>query len=855
MGSENSHSPEGIGHEPSAADRALAAYRSGWYSGEYVDPEEFAAGYPDHSEEILGRIQNFLLVAERSRDAGRAWDSLQETAQLIGDAASGTRIGDFEIIREIGQGGMGTVYEADQISLNRRVALKILPPHLSISVEAVRKFRREAEAGGRQAHSGIVSVFAVGQIDGIHYIAQELVEEGRSLADYLNELQQANALPSGYFEETTRFIASVADALQNAHETGVIHRDVKPSNILMTADNLPKLTDFGLARIEDALERTRTGEFAGTPHYMSPEQAASQRLGIDHRTDIFSLGVTLYEMLTLVRPFDGTTSQQILTRILLHEPRDPRKVRREVPRDLAVIALKALEKKPESRYATMKDMAADLRRFLSGEPIQARPAGVGTRLWKRMRRNPLMSAAVCVALLALLFAGTVVPWVTAVKEKEKRTVAEKLQKALEKQRDDAERARRKGTAFYRLIVDMLTYRGKQGRELKFVDVLDSASRRIEKRFLDNPEIVASLYEAIGRAYGSLAIFDRAIDCFRKASELDRQRAGDRHPKTLDSIGNLAEMLINAGRLEEAEELLLKLADEAQSVLDPDDLLSFQILSSLGRLYAERKEYATAESYFSRALEGKIRILGEENLETIGTLNNLGNSYWRQGRIEEAETALTRALELYLLKLPTDHPSVLKTRGNIAGLLLEKGDGPAAERELRTILEIQTLRKYPDHPEIAQNKTNLAVALQNQGRFEEAEAYFREVLDSRIAVLGENHPDTLKTMRDLALVLIKTDQTVQAEFLFRNLADRLAESRDAADPELIDARIYLSRCLCVHDKFEWAEKELLEIYEVLSADPERHAETIREVVDLLILMYTDWGKPEKAEPYRRIVRDS
>jgi len=336
------------------------------------------------------------------------------------DRSSGLVLGDFRILREIGSGGMGTVYEAEQISLRRRVALKILPRHLSFSREAVLKFKREAEAGGRQHHSGIVSVYAVCEEKGVHYIVQEFIAGGRNLADRLEELREEGCLPPGYFRSAAGLIATVADALQHAHERGVIHRDIKPSNILLDADGSPKVTDFGLARVEGALALSKSGDISGTPYYMSPEQVARKRIGIDGRTDIFSLGVTLYEMLTLSRPFEGETSQDVLKKILSHDPRNPRKVKPRVPRDLAVICLKAMEKEPGKRYQTMAEFREDLQRYLSGDVIQARPAGPGTLVWKLVRRHPVWAAATSVVLLCTVgFLGYLLLWAYPTIKKER----------------------------------------------------------------------------------------------------------------------------------------------------------------------------------------------------------------------------------------------------------------------------------------------------------------------------------------------------------------------------------------------------------------------------------------------------
>ena len=291
-----------------------------------------------------------------------------------------------------------------------------------------------------------MAIHAVGKHEGVHYIAQELVPGGRSLVDWLDDRRKGGELPRGYFREVAGIMIQVAEALEHTHASGVIHRDVKPSNILMTPEGRAKVTDFGLARVEDALALSRTGDFSGTPFYMSPEQAASRRIGIDHRTDIFSLGVTLYEMLTLERPFQGETSQEVLRKILLHDPRDPRKANPCVPRDLAVICLKAMEKRPEERYGSMREFADDLGRFLSGDVIRARKAGVAARGMRIVRRNPILSGAVGVAMLALVSLVLYVLWSypQVIEERNRAREAEKAEKLAKKrlilERDAKDRA-------------------------------------------------------------------------------------------------------------------------------------------------------------------------------------------------------------------------------------------------------------------------------------------------------------------------------------------------------------------------------------------------------------------------------
>ena len=353
-----------------------------------------AAAYAE-AEELGERLEALLAADERA-------DDLLEPPTPGARLSAGHRLGDFTLLRQLGRGGMGVVWEARQESLNRRVALKLLAPHLSIRESATQRFLREAEAGARLEHPGLVRVYAKGELDGVHFIAQELVEGGRTLADEIRERREELETPPDYYRETAALFARIADALAVAHEVGVIHRDVKPGNVLLTADGRAKVADFGLAQVEDALALSRTGEFVGTPFYMSPEQAASRRGTIDHRTDVFSLGATLYEALTLSRPFDGDTSQEVIAKILLADPPDPRRLRARVPRDLAVICTRALEKNPERRYATMAAFADDLRRFLGDEPILAKPPTALDAVNKWCRRHPVATVGLVMASLAVI---------------------------------------------------------------------------------------------------------------------------------------------------------------------------------------------------------------------------------------------------------------------------------------------------------------------------------------------------------------------------------------------------------------------------------------------------------------------
>src|SRR5262245_12933848 len=365
-------------------------------------------------------------------------------SSVAGRPPGGQRLGDFEIIREVGRGGMGVVFEARQVSLNRRVALKVLGPGLGLTPHAVQRFRREAQAAARLHHTNIVPVYATGEQDGTHFYAMELVE-GPSLNHVLRQLRQApgtepegagDPTPSGssltgpyveglgtsatsasggssvqlsaggrYFDSAARMVAEVADALEYAHAHGVVHRDIKPANLLLSPDGRLSVNDFGLARVLEEPGVTMTGEFVGTPAYMSPEQITAGRTPLDHRTDIYSLGATLYELLTLRPPFAGERRDEVLAQILHKEPVPPRRLNRKVPVDLETICLKCLEKDPDRRYQTAQALADDLRRHLNRFAIAAKRTGPLARLGKFVRRHKLASAAGAAIVLLATAAG------------------------------------------------------------------------------------------------------------------------------------------------------------------------------------------------------------------------------------------------------------------------------------------------------------------------------------------------------------------------------------------------------------------------------------------------------------------
>ncbi|WP_373650255.1 serine/threonine protein kinase [Schlesneria sp. DSM 10557] len=344
-------------------------------------------------------------------------------------------IGDFQIVREIGRGGMGVVYEAVQLSLGRRIALKVLPFASALDTRQLQRFKNEAQAAAQLHHSNIVPVYAVGCDRGVHFYAMQLIN-GRSLAEVILELRgderesprppteattavhqplvtvantnlrvpQKTGRDRQQFRSAAQIAKQVAEALEYAHEAGVVHRDIKPANLLLDSKGAVWVTDFGLAQVVADVGITQTGDLVGTLRYMSPEQAAGRRVPVDHRTDVYSLGATLYELLTLQPIFAAQDRPTLLQQIFNEEPRPPQQVNRAIPIELETIVLKAIAKNPAERYATAGEMAADLTRFLEERPILARRPTLFDKLRKWMRRHP----AFVRTTLALLVCGTLV---------------------------------------------------------------------------------------------------------------------------------------------------------------------------------------------------------------------------------------------------------------------------------------------------------------------------------------------------------------------------------------------------------------------------------------------------------------
>ncbi|HEX5271330.1 MAG TPA: serine/threonine-protein kinase, partial [Gemmataceae bacterium] len=358
--------------------RAAQEYLAELEAGRRPRRREFAARYPEIADALMPYLDALDLFQSASpRSAATTTGGRRPAA----DAPPAEPLGDFRIEREIGRGGMGVVYEAVQMSLGRRVALKVLPFAAALDAKQLQRFQNEAQAAAQLHHTNIVPVYSVGCERGVHYYAMQLID-GHNLADLIARMRpdeteapapaaattgaaaalstQRATRSSGFYRTAARLAAQAAEALEHAHQVGVIHRDVKPANLMVDVRGNLWVTDFGLAQFHNRAGLTRTGDLLGTLRYMSPEQAAGQGAPLDPRTDVYSLGATLYELLTLEPLFGGADHVRLLREILYDEPKPPRAIDRSIPPELETIVLKAVSKNPSERYATARDFADDL---------------------------------------------------------------------------------------------------------------------------------------------------------------------------------------------------------------------------------------------------------------------------------------------------------------------------------------------------------------------------------------------------------------------------------------------------------------------------------------------------------------
>jgi serine/threonine protein kinase len=781
-------------------------------NGEEIDLEAVAAAHPDRAEE-LGRLLPALRILGDLRSSAISGSQSRKSPLWQPAVVEGV-LGDYRIIREIGRGGMGVVYEAQQISLRRRVALKVLPFAAMLDPRQLQRFQNEAQAAACLHHRNIVPVYAVGCERGVHYYAMQYIE-GQSLDGLIRQFRQddrqaegpatssehgavaspAEATPalaalstkrsnrdSSRFRTVAQLGLQAAEALDYAHQQGIVHRDVKPANLLVDMHGTLWITDFGLARCQGESGLTHTGDLLGTLRYMSPEQARGNPGLVDLRTDVYGLGATLYELLTLQPAFTAKDRQRLLQQITSDEPCLPRRLNKSLPVELETIVLKTLAKAPHERYTSAQELADDLRRFLDDKPIRARRPNLIEKAQRWTRRHHGLIAAGIVVLLTALAAL----WIGNTR--------------LARQRDVSEQRRRQA----REAVDVMYTQVAQEwlahqphLELKQKEFLVKALefyKEFANQVTSNPELrleaaraghrVADIEHKLGRLDEAQTAYRQVVPVLRQMAADDSASgtpAAEEFARCLNDWGNLcrdSEQLVEAEQAyQEALPILAKLAkEETQNCALWDALAGCTMnhgltLEALGRREEAKTSFTHALTILTKlAADDKDNAGYQHDLASCQC--NLAALLRNAGRLAEAkqyyEKSLTAWLELtrqYPVR-PVYRQALAAAYQGYGTLLLIQTRSPDAEKNYHTALNIQRklVEDFPSIPvyqqALAVGQNRLASLMRSTGRTAEARGLYGGTI-MRLEALVVRYPRVAAFRRELAATLNATGEIAQS----------------------------------------------------------------------------------------------
>ena len=715
---------------------------------------EFLAGAcPD---EDLRREVESLLSQEISVDG-----PLERTAQQAGERRFPHSIGRYRIRALVGEGGMGAVYEAEQENPRRTVALKVIRSALA-APELRRRFAQESQALGRLQHPGIAQIYEAGaaetELGPQPYFAMELIR-GAPLLEYarrrgLNTRQRADLM------------VKVCEAADHAHQRGIIHRDLKPGNILVDETGQPKILDFGVARVTDSdansTRQTNVGEVVGTLAYMSPEQILADPQKLDARSDVYALGVLLYELLAGRLPYEVSTKLHEAARAIREQDPAPlRQLNRGDRTDLEIIVNKALEKDRTRRYASAADLAADLCRFLSGEPILARAPSAAYQIRKFAGRHKAAVGAGAAVFLVLI-AGIAVSTNQAIRanrERDRALQAEQIAKAVNDflQNDMLAQAGARAQA---------GRTGASDPDLKVRTALDRAAARIAGKFNSQPLVEAAIRRTIGLAYYDLNSFGKAQEHLERAAELRKRALGPENPDTLSSMDELGVLYTYQGKYPQAEALLSKVLEARKRILGPRRKETLSTMSNLGVAISYEGDNVRVAPLFADLLEKEKQVQGEEHPDTLSAMDNLATVYMRLGRLSEGEALYRREVELDRRVLGPEHPDTINGVHNLATAYRAEGKYEQADPLFAEALAARRKAFGDDHWETQDTVFSLAISYRAQGRYPEAALLMQQAAGKLRRGLGPEHPLTLQVQYNLAEVYRLQGRWAEAEALYQ-----------------------------------------------------------------------------------------
>ncbi len=770
--------------------------------------------------------------------------------------APGQDIGPYRLLQKIGEGGMGEVWVAEQQKpLRRRVALKLIKPGMDTR-GVIARFESERQALAMMDHPAIAKVFDAGETpQGRPYFVMEYVQ-GIPITTYCDR----NRLTT---QERLTLFEQVCEGVQHAHQKAVIHRDLKPSNILVAIQDgkpVPKIIDFGVAKAtaQGLTERTmftELGVLVGTPEYMSPEQAEMSGQNVDTRTDVYSLGTILYELLVGALPFDPRELRragfdEIRRKIRQEDPPKPstrlstmgealatqaenRRTERpalirQVRGDLDWITMKALEKDRTRRYGSPTEMAADIGRFLEHQPIVARPPSTAYRAGRFVRRHRL-GVGVASALVIILVAFSVTTAIQTARIARERNRANREAQVTDRV-----------SGFLTSIFKVSNPSEARGNALTARELLDKGAERIDKELQNEPEIQARMLFTMADVYRNLGLLGPAQDLITRSVELRRKVLGPENTDTLKAMNLQGVVLDLAGKSAEAEKVLTGALEIEKRTVGEDNETTLWTKNDLANAFDSLGRYEEAEKLYQDVFVRRGRLLGPDHMDTIGSQYNFAVAQFRLGRMAEAEKLLTDCLQRYERVAGADHPNTLYAMDLLSTVLVNLGRGEEARPLVQKIYEARLRILGPEHMDTLAAKLALGNAERRAKRFAEAEGLYRETLAAQQKVLGADHPDTIATATSLARILVDLGRLDEAEKLYREDLARMERVLGAGHPStsfcLIGFGIIEARRGNYDKAAEWVKKAVARYAPMAGAlNSEEDLAPLRSRPDILKLL--------------------
>ena len=763
------------------------------------------------------------------------------------------RIGRYRILRELGRGGMGVVYEAEQESPRRTVALKVVTAGI-LSREALVRFELEAEVLGRLQHPGIAQIYEAGRPDASSgwqpYFAMERIQ-GEPLTAHAARHDLST-------RERLELVAKVCDAVHHAHQRGVIHRDLKPGNILVDETGQPKVLDFGVARATDSDLRTATlqtsvGQLVGTIPYMSPEQASGDPALLDVRSDVYSLGVVAYELVAGRLPYELDLRQVLeAVRVVREVEAQPlSSVNARLRGDVETVIGKALAKEPERRYPSAAAFAEDLRRYLAHEPIGARPPSAFYQLSKFARRNKALVGGVAGIFVALVvgLVGTTLGYLEAGRQRDDATAAKEEALAAAAQA-------RQSSAFLRAILSGIDPAQAQGLDTTLLRrILAGTEARIGRELAGLPLVEAEIRSTIASTYAAIGDAAAGLPHARRAFELYLAEAGPFDALTLRARGEVGSLLRRLERFEEAEEHLQAASAAARERLAPADPARLFLERGLVVLYSDLDRIEEASRLLAEVqqhMEQAPDLPPEEHVHAAITQTTL---LLLLGRRAEVGPVLQELVARAESELGGSHPLTLEVLNNLAGFLADEGRIDEA-LALRLDLLERCRRVYgPDHTVTRSNARSYAERLRSAGRWDEAEEALLETLASCERSLEPDHSETLGTRQTLALVWRAQGRYAEAEAALLDVAARLEQVLGPDHRETLEARASLGQLYWLAKRHAEAERVMAEVLDALERNPDAAPHDVLHARGVLAASLVGQGRYEDAEPLQRELLDA